>query len=125
MQPRRGEGAAKDRVRSRRFIETDEGWYFKTREGIAVGPYPTEFDAEVCASLLTTHLSQLEDDADLSAVVQDFLGDPTSGPRSAQFRRIQVKNASELKPRRQATPQVLKAAVSDLWERARSAIFTK
>lgn len=39
-------------VRTARFVETDEGWYFRTRENIMLGPYAEKFDGEISASLL-------------------------------------------------------------------------
>ncbi|NJN53187.1 MAG: hypothetical protein HC809_16960 [Gammaproteobacteria bacterium] len=88
MDPRQGEKVPTKLVRSGRFIESQDGWYFRTREGIAVGPYPTEFDAQVCASLLTARLKQADPKSDQSGVIQEFLSDPSAGPRSAQFRRV-------------------------------------
>jgi hypothetical protein len=123
MQPRRGEPIPPSQTRSHRFVETAEGWYFKTREGIAVGPYPTEFDAEVCASLLTARLAQLDKSVDVRAVIHDFLSDPTSGPRSAQFRQAKMVEPRERMPK--APPPQALTRMSDLWKRARSAILPR
>ena len=82
MEARKGEGRAPvSQARSRRFVQTEEGWYFRTRENIAVGPYPTEFDAEVSASLLVARLSQLEDQTGMNHAIQEFLRDPDNGPK--------------------------------------------
>ena len=40
------DGQNPEATRSSRFEEREDGWYFRTREGIAVGPYATRFDAE-------------------------------------------------------------------------------
>jgi hypothetical protein len=123
MQPRRGEELPPHQRRSGRFVETEEGWYFKTREGIAVGPYPTEFDAEVCASLLTARLAQLDRNVDVRGVIRDFLSDPASGPRSAQFRKVDIVDWRERMPK--SPPAHALARMSELWKRARSAILWK
>ena len=65
-------------VRTARFVETDEGWYFRTREGIMLGPYAEKFDAEISASLLVARLAQLEDGKDPAAVIQAFESDPAN-----------------------------------------------
>ena len=73
--------AAAERVaRSTRFMHTDEGWYFKTREGVKLGPYAEEFDAEISASLLIAALDQLDSGADATPVIQRFLRDPANAP---------------------------------------------
>ncbi|MEM7099477.1 MAG: DUF6316 family protein [Pseudomonadota bacterium] len=38
--------------------DRSDAWYFQTREGIDVGPYLSQFSAEVEASLLKEHLGQ-------------------------------------------------------------------
>jgi hypothetical protein len=71
--------AAAERVaRSTRFVHTDEGWYFKTREGVKLGPYAEEFDAEISASLLIAALAQLDPGADATAAIQRFIRDPAN-----------------------------------------------
>lgn len=70
--------AAKRVARSTRFMHTDEGWYFRTREGVMLGPYIEEFDAEISASLLIAALAQLEPGTDATAVIQRFIRDPAN-----------------------------------------------
>ena len=70
-----------DFVRSARFVETEEGWYFKTREGILLGPYEEKFDAEISASLLVARLAQLEEGKDPAAVIQAFEHDPANATK--------------------------------------------
>ena len=38
--------------RSDRVFLSDEKWYFHTREGVDVGPYESQFEAEIEAGLL-------------------------------------------------------------------------
>ncbi len=65
-------------ARTTRFIETEEGWYFRTREGLSLGPYAEQFDAEISASLLITRLSQMDGNTDAKAVIQRFMTDPSN-----------------------------------------------
>lgn len=53
---RKGE---KDRpwYRNSRVVKNASGWFICTREGIDVGPYTCEFDAEVDAEILIKRLS--------------------------------------------------------------------
>lgn len=70
--------AAKRVARSTRFMHTDDGWYFRTREGVMLGPYEEEFDAEISASLLVAALAQLDPAADATAAIQRFMRDPAN-----------------------------------------------
>jgi len=119
MKPRKGESLEDNQARSHRFFETTDGWFFKTREGIDVGPYPTEFDAEVCASLLTARLAQLDPAADVRGVIQAFLSDPTSGPRSAQFRPAKPEAMAAARSKAPASLPMV-ARMKALLDRARS-----
>ena len=44
--------------RANRAFQLNGEWYFTTREGIDVGPYATQFDAELEAGLLAQKLKQ-------------------------------------------------------------------
>ncbi len=80
--------AAAERVRrSNRFVQTEKGWYFKTREGVNLGPYAEEFDAEISASLLIASLAQLDPSADPKAAIQRFMRDPAN----AHMGQVQVE----------------------------------
>jgi hypothetical protein len=58
--------------RSERFFRCNELWYFHTREGLAVGPYRTRFEAEVDAGLLMATLRDTP--AELARrAIRDFL----------------------------------------------------
>jgi len=67
-----------DLVRTARFVETTEGWYFRTRENMMLGPYADKFDAELSASLLVARLAQLDEGKDPAAVIQAFELDPAN-----------------------------------------------
>ncbi len=58
--------------RCERFFRSNEQWYFHTREGIAVGPYRSRFEAEVDAGVL---MAKLRDTATEHSqrVIRDFL----------------------------------------------------
>ena len=47
-------------------------WFFRTREGIDLGPYRTEFEAEVEVDLLKEHL-KLAPEGQSLAVIRSFL----------------------------------------------------
>ncbi len=64
-------------VRSARFIETDEGWFFRTREQIMLGPYAEKFDAEISASLLVARLAQANAQDHLK-LIHEFEKDPAN-----------------------------------------------
>lgn len=80
--------AAKRVRRSKRFEQRADGWYFKTREGVKLGPYAEEFDAEISASLLIAQLAQLDPSADASAAIQRFIRDPAN----AHMGQVQVED---------------------------------
>lgn len=44
--PRVGESRRQITSRKKRLFSTDKGWYFKTREGIDIGPYDSQKHAE-------------------------------------------------------------------------------
>ena len=67
-----------DIVRTARFVQTDEGWFFRTREGIMLGPYGNQFDAELSASLLVAQLAQADPRADTCHLIQNFVSDPSN-----------------------------------------------
>jgi hypothetical protein len=57
--------------RSDRFFRSNDQWYFRTREGIDVGPFLTEFDAQIEASILKSLLRERPLDAGL--VIRELL----------------------------------------------------
>src|SRR5262245_50640076 len=65
--------------RSHRIFRSNEFWYFHTREGIDVGPFNSEFEAQVESSILKHVLNNAADAKDAVAAIQDFLLDaPTA-----------------------------------------------
>lgn len=58
--------------RSDRFFRSDGRWYFHTREGSAVGPYATRFDAEIDAGRLLALLRNNPDEH-ANRVIRDFI----------------------------------------------------
>lgn len=58
--------------RCERFFRSNDQWYFHTREGIAVGPYKTRFEAEVDAGLLMARLKHTPSEQTRRAI-RDFL----------------------------------------------------
>lgn len=66
--------------RSSRFYKGDDGWYLRTREGISVGPYVSEFETRLAASLLSPVLAQLDSAKDTIAAIHAFAKDPAYGP---------------------------------------------
>lgn len=61
-------------VRSDRIFVVDENsWYFRTREGIEIGPYRSRFEAEVEAGLLREVLRNLDGSKSALAAIQEFV----------------------------------------------------
>ncbi|MDZ7670044.1 MAG: DUF6316 family protein [Gammaproteobacteria bacterium] len=58
--------------RSDRFFRSNEHWYFHTREGTAVGPYRTRFEAEVDAGRLMALLRDTAEEHTQRAI-RDFV----------------------------------------------------
>jgi hypothetical protein len=50
-------------------------WYFHTREGIDVGPFRSEFEAQVEASILKDVLKEVGDPSNGSVAIREFLLD--------------------------------------------------
>ncbi len=71
LEVRAGEALSFWRRRERVFASAGH-WYFRTREGIDVGPYRTRFEAEVEADLLKHRLQGVEP-ADARAVIRSFM----------------------------------------------------
>jgi len=68
--------------RSERIFRSDGRWYFHTREGIAVGPYVSQFEAEVESSLLTKRLRKEDDRETMVRIIQEFVWESVSLPTS-------------------------------------------
>ncbi len=68
-----------DRVQFR-----DGGWYISTREHPLVGPYASEFDAQLNASKLVSQLAQADPETKPQTTIQSFLADPSTRPIDPQ-----------------------------------------
>src|SRR4051794_3275445 len=60
---------------SHRVFRSDANWYFHTREGIDVGPFRSEFEAQVEASILKNVLKDSHSTPAALAVIREFLLD--------------------------------------------------
>ncbi len=69
--------------RSRRTFATSQGWLVKTREGLSLGPYPTEFDADLVAALLVAQLAQANSGQACRRIIYNFRHDD-------RFRRVEI-----------------------------------
>ena len=59
--------------RQSRIVEDAGLFHFLTREGITVGPFSTQFDAELGASLLISRLAQLDPELDSRSEILRFI----------------------------------------------------
>ena len=73
MEHRRNE-PARTWFRSHRIFRSDSSWYFHTREGIDVGPFASEFEAQIEASMLKSLLKDASGNSAI-ATVREFLLD--------------------------------------------------
>ncbi len=62
--------------RSERVFLSDEKWFFHTREGVDVGPYDSQFEAEIEAGMLKELLRERDSKGDASiSVIREFVLD--------------------------------------------------
>ncbi len=59
----------------RGFMDTTNVWYFQTREGVDVGPYESQFEAEIEAGLLKELLQECKDKDDVKMAIREFVLD--------------------------------------------------
>ncbi len=59
--------------RADRVFHTNQKWYFHTREGIDVGPYESQLDAEIEASMLKELIKNSSLRGDSLVVLRDFI----------------------------------------------------
>jgi len=71
MDSRKNE-SARTWFRSNRVFRSDGHWFFHTREGLAVGPYKSRFEAEIDAAMLVSLLADVAPDR-AKAVIREFL----------------------------------------------------
>ena len=60
--------------RSDRLFRSNGSWFFHTREGIAVGPYKSQFEAEIDVGMLKTLLEDVDAERALM-IVRAFMLD--------------------------------------------------
>jgi len=76
MKGSRSEEQARVWFRSERvFLSGGSEWYFQTREGVDVGPYDTQFEAEVEAGLLKELLLNCADKDAVERTIREFVSD--------------------------------------------------
>ncbi len=70
------------------FLMRENAWYFRTREGVEIGPYDSRFEAEVEAGMLKELLKELTSEAARHRVIKEFILDAFEGGHalSPQFR---------------------------------------
>ena len=68
----------KVRFRSSRVYQSDDAWYFSTREGINLGPYTTKHDAEREVALLVKMLAETTDETAAAILIHQFYRRPSS-----------------------------------------------
>lgn len=61
--------------RSDRVFLSDGKWFFHTREGVDVGPYDSQFEAEIEAGMLKELLREQPFGADPLGVIREFVLD--------------------------------------------------
>ena len=74
MAYRRKDKSPKTWFRSSRVFRSDGQWYFHTREGIVLGPYHAQFEAEVDAERLKSLLVDVDGDS-AKDIIQAFMVD--------------------------------------------------
>jgi hypothetical protein len=74
MNAARNNEKAKTWFRSERVFLSDEVWFFHTREGVDVGPYESQFEAEIEAGMLKELLREQELN-NCMAVIREFVID--------------------------------------------------
>lgn len=57
------------------FLESNDEWFFQTREGVDVGPYESQFEAEIEAGLLKELLQECDTEAKVKAALREFVLD--------------------------------------------------
>jgi hypothetical protein len=71
------------------FLSNGSDWYFQTREGIDVGPYENQSEAEIDAGLLKELLKTCKSAAAVNLVMREFVLDSyeIGRPLSLRFRQ--------------------------------------
>jgi hypothetical protein len=61
--------------RSERVFLSDSQWFFHTREGVDVGPYDSQFEAEIEAGMLKELLRERGQGPNRMSVIREFVLD--------------------------------------------------
>lgn len=75
QEPRKSEPRRNWFRSGRVYLRDTQCWYFRTREGIDLGPYESQFEAEVESGLLREMIKEIEDEGDRRAVIRQFVLD--------------------------------------------------
>ena len=81
------------------YMAADKEWFFQTREGIDVGPYESQFEAEIEAGLLKELLQACDSEEEVMQAIREFVLDAFDMGRalSPRFRDgAQAKKAASL-----------------------------
>jgi len=70
---RRDENSKKTWFRADRVFHTNGRWYFHTREGIDVGPYDSQLEAEIEAGMLRELIKHTRARGESLSVLRDFI----------------------------------------------------
>ena len=86
MEHRKTDPHPKTWFRSERVFRADGSWFFHTREGIAVGPYASQFEAEVDAGMLKSMLKNADPESAV-AIIREFMvdGNKTCSLNASEF----------------------------------------
>lgn len=86
---------AKTWFRSDRVFLSNNEWYFHTREGVDVGPYPSQFEAEIEAGMLRELLRPAARGEASLAIIREFVLDSYAmgRPLAPNFSRALLESA--------------------------------
>ncbi|MGI9324856.1 MAG: DUF6316 family protein [Pseudomonadales bacterium] len=91
----RGSERPRTWFRSDRVFLSNNEWYFHTREGVDVGPYPSQFEAEIESGMLKELLRSAAKGDPALTVIREFVLDSYSmgRPLTPNFSRALVASA--------------------------------
>ena len=69
----RRDEAPRNWFRTERVFREEGGWYFHTREGVNLGPYQSQFDAEIEASMIQELFKEVEQGPQSLQIIRDFV----------------------------------------------------
>lgn len=72
----RKEEASRTWFRSERiYLLADNAWYFRTREGVQIGPYESQFEAEIEVGLLKELMKEIYHEEQIVEIIREFVLD--------------------------------------------------